>query len=78
MHSLALNHGFIDGNKRTTVQILALFLDKSGYMLLAENEDRLNLEVEAMILDVVEHRLSFDELVLWFRERLVRDPTQTG
>jgi death-on-curing protein len=78
VHSLALNHGFIDGNKRTAAAAMSLFLHRSGYTLTAGEEDQLNIDVEQMVLDVVEHRMSFDELVLWFRERIVRDPTQTG
>ena len=57
---------------------MSLFLHRSGYTLVAGEEDRLNIDIEQMVLDVVEHRMSFDELVLWFRERIVRDPTQTG
>ena len=75
VHSLALNHGFVDGNKRTAAAVMSLFLHRSGYTLGAGDEDQLNAAVEQMVLDVVEHRMSFDELVLWFRERIVRDPT---
>ena len=31
LHSLVLNHGFIDGNKRTALLSLHLLLDRSGY-----------------------------------------------
>ncbi len=63
VHSIALNHGFTDGNKRTAVQMMHLLLTRSGYYLHADSEELLNAEVEKMILDVVEHRLRFDELV---------------
>jgi death-on-curing protein len=60
VHSLALNHGFIDANKRTALLMVDLFLRKSGYAM------------ETMILDVVTHRLDFGQLVEWFRQRIVR------
>ncbi len=69
VESLAQNHGFIDGNKRTTLIAANLFVDRSGYKLVAREGD-LNMEFETMILDVVEHRLDFDALVQWFRRRL--------
>ena len=71
VQSLALNHGFIDGNKRTALFMLNLLLRRSGYYLKASNERRLNADVEAMILALVEHRMSFDEVVVWLEERVV-------
>ena len=56
-HSLAKNHGFIDGNKRSALLTLYLFLDRSGYDLAGGD---IGNEIDAMILDVVENRLSFD------------------
>jgi death-on-curing protein len=70
-HSLALNHGFIDGNKRTALLAVALFVRKSDYMMHHKSRKRADDEMEAMILAVVEHRMNFDALVNWFRERLV-------
>ncbi len=68
--SVALNHGFIDGNKRTAVYLTHLILSRSGYKLMAASDQSLNREVEKMILDVVEHRLTFDQVVDWFREHV--------
>src|ERR1700722_17715398 len=69
VHSLALNHGFIDGNKRTAVLVLALFLERSGYELRTSSESSLNTEIENMILGVVDHSLGIAELVQWMKER---------
>ncbi len=69
VQSLAQNHGFIDGNKRTALIVANLFIDRSGFKLVAREGD-LNMEFETVILDVVEHRLDFDELVQWFGRRL--------
>ena len=71
VQSLAQNHGFVDGNKRTALIVANLFVDRSGYKLVAHEGD-LNMEFETMILDVVEHRLDFAALVDWFRQRLQR------
>ena len=67
-HSLAKNHGFADGNKRTALLVLTLFLDRSGYRF----RGTADTDVEKMILDVVENKLSFDELTRWFKKRLLR------
>ena len=72
MHSLALNHGFIDGNKRTAVQMMHLLLSRSGYALHAASPERLNDEVERMVLEVVGHGLDFEALVTWFEARIRR------
>jgi death on curing protein len=69
VHSLAL----VDGNKRTALFMMSLLLRRSGYNIDAANERRLNTDVETMILDVVEHRMSFEELVRWLEQRIVRD-----
>jgi len=73
VHSLAMNHGFIDGNKRTALFMMALLLRRSGYLLRAESERELDTAVKEMVLGVVEHRLDFDALVLWFRDRIIKD-----
>jgi death on curing protein len=70
VHSLTLNHGFVDGNKRTAVYMLAELLLNSGYTLLFEDMDLLNDEVETMVLAVAEHRMSFDDIVRWVGRRL--------
>jgi death-on-curing protein len=69
IHSLALNHGFLDGNKRTAVYMLGVLLANSGYALRLE---RANKEIEEMILATAEHRIGFDDIVVWMKARLVR------
>ena len=71
VHSLALNHGFLDANKRTAAMASLLLLDKSGYRLSGAVETR-NDAIEDMIVAVVEHRMDFDALVAWFKARLAR------
>ncbi|MCZ6455412.1 MAG: type II toxin-antitoxin system death-on-curing family toxin [Alphaproteobacteria bacterium] len=72
VQSLATNHGFVDGNKRTTVYLMDLLLERSGYTLSAIEPNSLADEVEQMIMDVVTHRIDFDDLVEWFQNRIER------
>lgn len=72
VHSLALNHGFIDGNKRTALYTVVLMLNKSGYTLRHKSRRQRDHDMEAVILSVVERKMSFDELVRWFHQRIVR------
>jgi death-on-curing protein len=70
VESLACHHGFVDGNKRTALFMMALLLRRSGYYLRAESEEELNTDVEAMILALVGHRMGFDDVVGWLKERI--------
>ena len=73
VESMAGNHGFVDGNKRTTLILLNLLLERSGYRLTpSEGDGSIQKEVEDMILDVVGKQLSFDDLTEWFRKRITR------
>lgn len=76
MHSLTLNHGFIDGNKRTAVFMLAILLAQSGYSMEFEDRDILNDEIVAMVLAVAERRMTFDEIVRWIKGRLFRNSAE--
>ena len=69
VHSLALNHGFVDANKRTALSMMGVLLWRSGYTLRFSSEQVANREIERMILDVVEHRMDFEQLVEWIRTR---------
>jgi death on curing protein len=53
VQSLAQNHGFVDGNKRTAVLMLFILLVRSGYTLRFRDDATLNHEIEEMILSVV-------------------------
>jgi death-on-curing protein len=71
VHSLALNHGFIDGNKRTALLVLALFVERSGYSFKVTSEEALNVDIENIILGIVEHRMEIVELTRWMKDRLI-------
>lgn len=66
-HSLATNHGFVGGIKRTALYMVRILLDRSGHRLRDDDPEGLNDEVQQMVLDVVEHRMAFDALVQWFK-----------
>jgi prophage maintenance system killer protein len=69
---MATNHGFADGNKRTTVLRLDTLLTKSGYRLRPLRGDRsMDRAIEAMVLDVIARHMNFDDLVAWLKTRLV-------
>jgi death-on-curing protein len=70
VQSLASNHGFIDGNKRTALLMMNLLLLRSGYFLRGESEQQINTDVEAMILALVEHQMSFNDVVAWLELRI--------
>ena len=71
--SMATNHGFADGNKRTTVILLHTLLAKSGYELSrADSRESLNDAIEEMVLGIVNHTLGHDEIVRWFQRRIRR------
>jgi death-on-curing protein len=70
VQSLASNHGFIDGNKRTALLMMNLLLLRSGYFLRGRSERQIKTDVEAMILALVEHHMNFDDVVAWLELRI--------
>ena len=79
-HSIACNHCFLNGNKRTAVMALDLFLTANDHMLLLNNQDVYNLSkgtVEAnqrgvpldelmgnISIEIEDHCANFDILTL--------------
>ncbi len=68
MESLAQNHPFVDGNKRTAITATALFLQQNGRRLQTTNE-----ELERFTLMVVNERPSLDEIADWFQSNTIPD-----
>lgn len=62
MESLALNHPFMDGNKRVAITAAALFLRRNGYQLIADNA-----ELERFTMEVVMGQVPLAEIAAWFR-----------
>lgn len=65
MHSLGLNHPFVDGNKRVAAHAAILFAAVNGFECTATPKEL----VEAT-LDAAEGRLAAEALAIWFRQRL--------
>ncbi len=63
VHSLVLNHGFLDGNKRTALFMMAILIRRSGYDLRSETESQTDAEVEQMLLALANRHMDFEELV---------------
>jgi death-on-curing protein len=70
VQSGACNHGFADGNKRTCLMLLGLMLDRSGYRLVRDGSPETNEAVEAMVLAVANHEMTFDVIRSWMTERI--------
>jgi prophage maintenance system killer protein len=69
---MASNHGFADGNKRTTLILLHNFVQNSGYRLVAANEEDLERAVEDIILAAASSNTSIQQLMDWFEPRIER------
>jgi death on curing protein len=65
MHSLVLNHPFVDGNKRAGAASVELFFMVNGWALEANDG-----EMEAVTLDVAKGEVEVEALAIWFRQRL--------
>lgn len=61
--SLAINHPFIDGNKRIAYYILVYLLNKQGYSLTATN-----IQKRDFVLNLAEGKLNFDDIVHWIQQ----------
>ena len=62
MHSLLHNHPFIDGNKRTAVAAMGIFLELNGYELTTCNEAVLDFTRR-----VVKGAIDLEDMVAWLR-----------
>jgi death-on-curing protein len=67
MHSLVLNHAFIDGNKRVGVAAAELFVLVNGWELRADDT-----ELEDLTLAIARGEMEIEPLIIWFRQRLVQ------
>ena len=61
--SLVLNHGFIDGNKRTAMYAMAAWLEREGYVV-----DAARGELRDLALSIASHRLTTEQIAEWLRE----------
>jgi death-on-curing protein len=64
IESVARNHSFLDGNKRTAYLIGAAFLHRNGYDLAPKQG-----EIEMFVLWVVTEKPAFAEIAAWLKKR---------
>lgn len=64
MHSLVMNHPFVDGNERVGAMALELFLLVNAVELLATDA-----ELEQMIMAVARGEVAAEALAIWVRQR---------
>lgn len=64
LHSLVLNHPFVDGNKRAGAAAAELMLEINGVELQASDE-----EFEGVALATARGEMSAEALAIWFRQR---------
>lgn len=65
MHSLVLNHPFVDGNKRIGVAAAEFFLACNGHVVSASDE-----ELEGLTMGLAQGALEVEALAIWFRQRV--------
>jgi death-on-curing protein len=65
MHSLALNHPLVDGNKRVAAHAAVLFALINGFSCLATSD-----ELVSVTLDAARGEMEVEALAIWFRQRL--------
>lgn len=69
LHSLVLNHPFIDGNKRTAVLATLVFLDLNGYTVRWDQREALDF-----MLRLAQHQIEMDDVIVFLRDRIHRHP----
>ena len=65
MHSLVMNHPFVDGNKRVGAMAAELFLEINDRRLLASDDD-----IERMTFAAARGEVDAESLAIWFRQRI--------
>jgi len=62
--SLSQNHPFVDGNKRTALSVMDVFLQINGYMLTCDDDDLWPFIIELHEIG----DFTFERLTAWLRE----------
>ncbi len=70
MESVARNHGFVDGNKRTAVILLNILVLNSDYSIEPFGEEDIEKAFEDVVVTVADGKMSIDDLASWFKLRL--------
>jgi death on curing protein len=73
LQSLAANHGFADGNKRTALLVVNLLIRNSGYDYVGLTERALNDELERLVIEAARGQLDLDAAFDWFKRHITRN-----
>ena len=65
--SLVLNHGFVDGNKRTAMYAMAAWLERESYIVEAARGG-----LRDLALAVASHEFSTEQVAAWLVQRSIR------
>lgn len=65
LHSLVLNHAFVDGNKRTAVLSTLVFLDLNGYVVRWDQQEALDF-----VLRLAVHQIELEDAVTFLGNRM--------
>ena len=68
LHSLILNHAFIDGNKRTAALATLVFANLNGYVIHWDQREALDF-----VLRLATRRIELDDAIAFLRERMRPD-----
>jgi len=64
LHSLVMNHPFVDGNKRTGAAVAELFMNLNGLDLTAADDELVEITLAA-----ARGELNAEALAIWLRQR---------
>lgn len=64
LHSLVMNHPFVDGNKRTGAVVAELFMRLNGVILAASDDELVDITLAA-----ARGEASAEALAIWLRQR---------
>jgi len=71
-HGIAKGHAFVDGNKRTALTMMTMFLERSGYRF----RDPAQVDATAFLVmeALADSRMSRTQLARWIAERIEHFP----
>ena len=64
LHSLVMNHAFLDGNKRTAYAVMVRFLNANGLKVTASQS-----EIVTMCVNVDNEGWKVREILMWLKQR---------
>ena len=72
IEAIAMNHGFVDGNKRTSIILTVSMIEQSGFTFDALGNEDLDATIEALVLSIVRHEITSEAVEAWFKARIHR------